>query len=248
MNKKDETVKMKIGRNQPCPCGSGRKYKQCCLNKTVSSPALQHRALNELQSGFEHIQDTAKKISQIMKEYAAIDVCRAVFCINLWRRNRSALSQCLTLNQALLYTPSFGAKHIETYQDFSSFFLEFKNILPVTRLEDNIIDDYGEVFINFSGKSYSIVTGTGHQQVYSALRYLQSLAIICGKEAELCALLEYTNLILDLTRESNLPSDGNILFEAPNEDFWESVKRLFAWICLAARCISGQLINMEKML
>ena len=20
----------KIGRNDPCPCGSGRKYKQCC--------------------------------------------------------------------------------------------------------------------------------------------------------------------------------------------------------------------------
>lgn len=25
---------MKIGRNQPCPCGSGLKYKKCCLNKT----------------------------------------------------------------------------------------------------------------------------------------------------------------------------------------------------------------------
>jgi preprotein translocase subunit SecA len=23
----------KIGRNDPCPCGSGRKYKQCCMNK-----------------------------------------------------------------------------------------------------------------------------------------------------------------------------------------------------------------------
>jgi uncharacterized protein YecA (UPF0149 family) len=22
----------KIGRNNPCPCGSGRKYKKCCLN------------------------------------------------------------------------------------------------------------------------------------------------------------------------------------------------------------------------
>ncbi len=22
----------KIGRNEPCPCGSGRKYKKCCLN------------------------------------------------------------------------------------------------------------------------------------------------------------------------------------------------------------------------
>jgi HEAT repeat protein len=24
---------VKIGRNQPCPCGSGKKYKKCCLNK-----------------------------------------------------------------------------------------------------------------------------------------------------------------------------------------------------------------------
>jgi hypothetical protein len=23
----------RIGRNDPCPCGSGRKYKQCCLNR-----------------------------------------------------------------------------------------------------------------------------------------------------------------------------------------------------------------------
>jgi len=23
----------KIGRNDPCPCGSGRKYKKCCLQK-----------------------------------------------------------------------------------------------------------------------------------------------------------------------------------------------------------------------
>jgi uncharacterized protein YchJ len=25
--------KKKIGRNEPCPCGSGKKYKRCCLNK-----------------------------------------------------------------------------------------------------------------------------------------------------------------------------------------------------------------------
>jgi hypothetical protein len=23
----------RVGRNSPCPCGSGRKYKQCCLRK-----------------------------------------------------------------------------------------------------------------------------------------------------------------------------------------------------------------------
>lgn len=26
-------LRPKIGRNDPCPCGSGRKYKHCCLNK-----------------------------------------------------------------------------------------------------------------------------------------------------------------------------------------------------------------------
>lgn len=28
---------MKIGRNDPCPCGSGKKYKKCCLNRDQSS-------------------------------------------------------------------------------------------------------------------------------------------------------------------------------------------------------------------
>jgi len=23
---------VKVGRNEPCPCGSGRKFKACCLN------------------------------------------------------------------------------------------------------------------------------------------------------------------------------------------------------------------------
>lgn len=31
---KDKTVK--VGRNDPCPCGSGQKYKKCCLGKEVS--------------------------------------------------------------------------------------------------------------------------------------------------------------------------------------------------------------------
>ena len=26
---------IKIGRNDPCPCGSGKKYKRCCGNATV---------------------------------------------------------------------------------------------------------------------------------------------------------------------------------------------------------------------
>lgn len=31
---------MKIGRNEPCPCGSTKKFKECCLNKIVSIPGF----------------------------------------------------------------------------------------------------------------------------------------------------------------------------------------------------------------
>ena len=29
---------IKIGRNDPCPCGSGKKYKRCCLHATNPKP------------------------------------------------------------------------------------------------------------------------------------------------------------------------------------------------------------------
>ena len=30
----------KIGRNKPCPCGSGNKYKKCCINKTIEDTPI----------------------------------------------------------------------------------------------------------------------------------------------------------------------------------------------------------------
>jgi SEC-C motif/Protein of unknown function (DUF2384) len=41
----------KVGRNDPCPCGSGRKYKRCCLEQQAASHslwALQRDASNQL--------------------------------------------------------------------------------------------------------------------------------------------------------------------------------------------------------
>ena len=28
--------KARVGRNDPCPCGSGKKYKNCCLDKDLN--------------------------------------------------------------------------------------------------------------------------------------------------------------------------------------------------------------------
>jgi hypothetical protein len=45
---------MKIGRNAPCPCGSGKKYKKCCLNKENVSSDLLHRRLGEAHDRLVH--------------------------------------------------------------------------------------------------------------------------------------------------------------------------------------------------
>ncbi len=37
---------IKVGRNDPCPCGSGKKYKQCCMKKDQQK---EREALAELQ-------------------------------------------------------------------------------------------------------------------------------------------------------------------------------------------------------
>lgn len=42
------TAALHLGRNEPCHCGSGRKYKQCCLEKDeAASRAARAKALEE---------------------------------------------------------------------------------------------------------------------------------------------------------------------------------------------------------
>lgn len=36
----------KIGRNELCPCGSGKKYKQCCLKKSTGKRKLTAKWIN----------------------------------------------------------------------------------------------------------------------------------------------------------------------------------------------------------
>lgn len=52
---------MKIGRNDPCSCGSGKKYKKCCLNK--QSPSNQSIPA-EVKLHFEKIQALQEQIQK----------------------------------------------------------------------------------------------------------------------------------------------------------------------------------------
>ncbi len=49
---------MKTGRNDPCPCGSGKKYKHCCLSRSMSDE-LDKLLSNQKFDSIEEVQAAA---------------------------------------------------------------------------------------------------------------------------------------------------------------------------------------------
>ncbi|MBU0910387.1 MAG: SEC-C domain-containing protein [Proteobacteria bacterium] len=59
---------MKIGRNDPCPCGSGQKYKKCCHGKVDFKPVTGQPAPQvTLKSEIEKLQEVAEKKEKLVK-------------------------------------------------------------------------------------------------------------------------------------------------------------------------------------
>jgi len=69
---------MKIGRNDPCPCGSGKKYKKCCLNKAKPPEDLLYRRI-----GAAHDQLVDKLMVHAEKVFGetALDIAMDEFLV-----------------------------------------------------------------------------------------------------------------------------------------------------------------------
>ncbi|ROQ92320.1 HEAT repeat domain-containing protein [Desulfosoma caldarium] len=69
----DEFIVRKVGRNDPCPCGSGKKYKKCCMalhdeaRKTLPKEEL-HKLEKRLQQREKLQEDITKGFQALMKE------------------------------------------------------------------------------------------------------------------------------------------------------------------------------------
>ena len=69
----------KTGRNDPCPCGSGQKYKRCCLQK---DQAAEHQILATLQAARQAELNELQAMMQESRElddasYGVVDLVHA---------------------------------------------------------------------------------------------------------------------------------------------------------------------------
>ncbi len=53
--------RVKVGRNDPCPCGSGKKYKKCCLNRGRRSPKVSRRPVERPVVTGANIQEISEQ-------------------------------------------------------------------------------------------------------------------------------------------------------------------------------------------
>ena len=75
----------KVGRNEPCPCGSGKKYKKCCLAKDeaealreeITAPAGEPRAFDD--GGLLEDQEILKDYRKLQKTEEKIEFLRKLF-------------------------------------------------------------------------------------------------------------------------------------------------------------------------
>ena len=51
-----------VGRNDPCPCGSGKKYKKCCAQK----PPMQRRTFRQIESS--QVESSIQRVTGVLSQ------------------------------------------------------------------------------------------------------------------------------------------------------------------------------------
>jgi len=99
---------LKPGRNDPCPCGSGRKYKQCCANQQAAD---EHRRV------MGPVMDELKELIK-GKNFGSLDEVNAFMQRHMEQRNRKPLADFHGLSSEqmhrFLHFP-FATPHLVTF-------------------------------------------------------------------------------------------------------------------------------------
>lgn len=84
----------KIGRNDPCPCGSGKKYKRCCYGKPETGPSTEGNAVGTLA-------DLKKAVGE--RQFSSLEEARTFVDSYMGRTNRAPLDDFAGLSSEQMF-------------------------------------------------------------------------------------------------------------------------------------------------
>ena len=105
---------MKLGRNDPCSCGSGKKYKNCCLGKTEFHPphpsAPTPREISQLDEMFiaSRFAELEKFAHSLLKLYPDSGIVWKLYGLSLQMQGKDAL---FALRKAAEFLPNDAEAH-----------------------------------------------------------------------------------------------------------------------------------------
>jgi hypothetical protein len=97
---------MKIGRNAPCPCGSGKKYKKCCLRKEAEAAPSQALYYRRLSEAFDRLMD--RLVPFAVRTFGEDAAGAAMLEFLLWPDPDAALDEEFLDRTETLFWPWFG--------------------------------------------------------------------------------------------------------------------------------------------
>jgi len=108
---------MTVGRNDPCPCGSGKKYKQCCLREKPAAsparPALDPAVPGLVQQAVAHLEAGRLTAAEALCQQAlrlAPDFPNALHVLGIIARHSGRFPQSVELiGRAIQASPQPGA-------------------------------------------------------------------------------------------------------------------------------------------
>jgi len=161
--------KVKIGRNDPCPCGSGKKYKQCCLNKPktgldkIESEEERKKVLKsypetgaEKVPGRKYLDDyfDSESIEIDKRVYLALKP-RYGFFVTVDEEAEEKRIQAYLKEAFRLFLEKVKKENIQTFLEYDNkYFIHYHSIEWIERLleigDEDIYDEVKEVYDKMS--------------------------------------------------------------------------------------------------
>lgn len=229
----------KIGRNDPCPCGSGKKYKKCCLRSGFEEPTPPnpHQVLGMIGSSSpaddphdQQFNKVRSSLEALFTAYSAEDVILTLGVSDLWLPNISSqIKHLFAFGIFAAISPNRfkSESRVKDYETFCEALTHIHELLPsFPMLEDYVPEaDWGEVKSYWQGRALRLFYGTSLERVPD---YIEAFRLTnADKQAALddmfaAVLLQdsiLTSIDKSLVGDIDGISPGHI--EIPPEPFWQ---------------------------